>query len=109
MPSEQGGASSRVVCRSLPVCWHLAVPIKHALCESCALGSYIWNVYTTYSLATGQLSMRTGVWLHAPLLKAFVTHSDLPGPLKTVSLCSAGYLGPHKFFTEACLPLPPKY
>lgn len=39
----------------------LTVHIKHALCESCALRSYIRKVYTTSSLVTGQLSVHTGV------------------------------------------------
>lgn len=39
----------------------LTVHIKHALCESCALRSYIRKVYTTSSPVTGQLSVHTGV------------------------------------------------
>ena len=84
----------------------LAVCIKHTLCESCALGSYIWNVYTTYSLATGQLSMHIGVSLHSPLFNAFMTHSDLPGlPLRQCHCVALATLD----LMEVGLPLSPKY
>lgn len=89
-------------CRSPPgagIASLLAVHIRHALCESCALESCVWTVHTTCSLPTGQLSVHIGVCLPSLLLNAFMTHSDLPGSLfrRSVTVwCSAGCLGPYR-------------